>query len=368
MTDVDRDAEGEIDSAYDNGNGSGSPAASVHSSTDDDVHHPGETVPTPVQSADSFSFGRQNTQPPRSFAFPGPAPTPAPFAHPTEGAFLARAPRHRSQTPHRKSPAYEQTLDGPEDMLARVTFQRNTGDFDTTVIDCKIAVANVAPGFVETLNKKPEQYALISIFLGGAQLFEVYGMENLVADITNTIIEARIAEEDDFEVIPLAADDKNPHAPPILEYLPERRTWTIGLWKVSRVKTENGERLRWVLTCFILSDPGVARAFQKATGGADLRPLLTRLLEFARTIDTRWNPHSKHICAYAKPCTTNSEDWEAVRPQCEVPASPTTIQWSRSNPSPPTAATHPGASSAKTTTTSTTAASSSRTAPKPGGG
>ncbi|KAJ7791984.1 hypothetical protein B0H14DRAFT_3160614 [Mycena olivaceomarginata] len=80
-----------------------------------------------------------------------------------------------------------------------------------------------------------------------------------------------------------------------------------------RERGECGGRLLWTLASIILSDSKIAKAFERATGGTDSRPLLVRLLEFARTINTRWNPHSKYRVAYAKPCTNIGVDWEAVR-------------------------------------------------------
>ncbi|KAJ7774301.1 hypothetical protein DFH07DRAFT_767474 [Mycena maculata] len=278
-----------------------------------------------------------------------PPPPPAPFTHPTEASFLSRRPRYRDENPHRKAAAYDPTPAGPEDMLVQVTFQRGMGNFDLPVIDGELAVANVDQGLVKTLNKHRDRFALIAPFLGGAHFLAVYKTDNLIADITNILVDGGLAAKDDFEIIPLTPKKDTEHtpsyAPPftlaiqfqdpearermitaamfpatvdhtfhIFEYNLELRTWTLGLWTVTTGggRPENGARLRWTLTCLILKDPKIGKAFEHATSEGDIHPILVHLLDFARTIDTCWNPHSKQWAAYVKPCTNNSAGWEAV--------------------------------------------------------
>ncbi|KAJ6485450.1 hypothetical protein C8R47DRAFT_1216998 [Mycena vitilis] len=353
---IDLDADGDDDSAF--GVDGVALISPTHATADTQPIHPPPVPPVqrlpPAQptGVGAFVFGNQGPQAPQGFGFTQPPPQPA-FVMPTEAAFLARPPKNRSKNPHRKARLYEETLRGPDDLKTRVTFQRNTEahPFPQIVLDGEIATANVAKGFVATLRKYAHQYALVSVFLGGAQLFDVYGLENLITDMTSVIVDARLATEDDIDFIPLIPEDKDPHplpyAPPfilalrvtdddirdrlfeicnfpssldlvfsIVEYRPDTRTWTISLMKASRGggSVANGKNLRWQVANAILTDPKIARAYERATGGADVRPILVRLLEFARTIDTRYNPHSGHWAVFGQPPVDIScADWEAIK-------------------------------------------------------
>ncbi|KAJ7856097.1 hypothetical protein B0H14DRAFT_2579045 [Mycena olivaceomarginata] len=106
----------------------------------------------------------------------------------------------------------------------------------------------------------------------------------------------------------------------VVSYDPERRTWTIGLWKAlsGAEKPTTGPRLRWAIAEAILTNPAIAKAVERATGAADARPIFDRLLSLARSVDVRFNPHSRHWCAYAKPCTIDAKLWEEVRAAIRV--------------------------------------------------
>ncbi|KAK7034151.1 hypothetical protein R3P38DRAFT_2772254 [Favolaschia claudopus] len=101
----------------------------------------------------------------------------------------------------------------------------------------------------------------------------------------------------------------------IIAFQPDLRTWVIGLWElaVGGGNPKNQERIRWALAELILTNSDIAKAFERATTGLNTDSTFQRLLDFVRTISIRWNPHSKHFCAYAKPCTDDYDDWEAVR-------------------------------------------------------
>jgi uncharacterized membrane protein YgcG len=269
---------------------------------------------------------------------------------PTEARFLARQPTHKAENPHRKARPYEQTLSGPEDVGADVSFQRNDESFDAPVIDCLVALENVEAGFVATLNEAPRDWTLVAFHLGGTQFFEVWGAENLAKAVTDVLTRACLVDEDDVELCVLAANNKrspkNPYGHPcvmamrvpnptiqarlcdigtfpcerdltfaVVSYDPDRRTWTLGLWKAlsGADKPTTGPRLRWEIAEAILTNPAVAKAVERATGAADARPIFDRLLSLARSVDVRFNPHSRHWCAYAKPCTTDAKLWEEVR-------------------------------------------------------
>ncbi|KAJ7300748.1 hypothetical protein DFH08DRAFT_979337 [Mycena albidolilacea] len=244
---------------------------------------------------------------------------------PTEAREEARQPTHKAENPHRKARPYEQTLSGPEDIGADVSFQRNDGSFDAPIIDCLVALENVEAGFVATLNEAPGDWTLVAFHLGGTQFFEVWGTENLAKAVTDVLTHARLVDEDDVELCVLAANNKRspkkPIRPPLLvSYDPDRRTWTLGLWKaLSRAdKPTTGPRLRWAIAEAILTNPVIAKAVERATGAADARPIFDRLLSLARSVDVRFNPHSRHWCAYAKPFTTDAKLWEEVRAAIRV--------------------------------------------------
>ncbi|KAJ7164367.1 hypothetical protein C8R46DRAFT_1099358 [Mycena filopes] len=275
---------------------------------------------------------------------------PLPFVRPTEEAFIARPPRLRGLSPHTKNPAYELPIEGPNDLLVKVTFQPTDGNLDRPVIDGKLAVANIPQTFIDTLNANPDEFALIVPFLGGAAFFKAWGSDKLVAAITTIFVDSGLASADDFEIIYIPADKavggKDLYAPPfvialrtdvlgvidrlcaiatfiatrdlafhVIHYNPEVRTWTLALYKASSREGDesNGRYLRWCLACLILDNAEVRRAYQRATGTSDTRPILTRLLEWACTVHVRWNGHSKHWVAFAMPCAADYEPWEAVR-------------------------------------------------------
>ncbi|KAJ7703774.1 hypothetical protein B0H16DRAFT_1747871 [Mycena metata] len=286
--------------------------------------------------------------PPPRVEEPPRAVRPLPFVHPTEAQFLLRPPVHRSRSPHKKNPIYDLPLTGPDDMPVKVSFQPTEGNLDRPIIGGKLMAAN-PEAFIDTFNKNPDDFGWVTPFLGGRALFEAFGPENLVAAIQNVLFDAGLAGPDDIEVIPLGADKKTPandlYGPPfalalrasdtILEllatiatyiatqdlafhivcYNPGLCTWTLALYTASSMGGDDSNEgyLRWCLAAFILDDMKLRRAFQRATGTADKQPILTRLLDWARTVYVVWNPHSKHWCAYAEPCTPDYEGWESVR-------------------------------------------------------
>ncbi|KAJ7694092.1 hypothetical protein B0H17DRAFT_1132094 [Mycena rosella] len=271
------------------------------------------------------------------------------FIFPDEALFCALPPCNRSRNPHRRNPAFEIPSTGFTDKPARVTFQQSEGNFPRPVIDGKLAAANVPPEFVETLNEYRDDFLLVAPFLDGNHFIEAWGHENLSAGIANVLVNGGIAEPDNFDIIPLVPHEAvrggDLYAPPfvlalkldcpglgdrlvsiatfaatqdlsfyIFEYDPDLRTWTIALFTVTSGggRTKNGNYLRWVMARHILEDPEVRKAFERATGSTDKRHILARLLEFARMLDVVWNPHSRHWCVYAQPCTYDFDDWEAV--------------------------------------------------------
>ncbi|KAJ7708413.1 hypothetical protein B0H16DRAFT_1481373 [Mycena metata] len=274
---------------------------------------------------------------------------PLPFTHPTEALFLARSPLRHFQSPHRKNPAYELPLAGPDDMPVKVSFQPTDGNFDCPVIDGRLAVANVPQAFIDTLNANPDDFGLIVPFLGGSALIAAYGNDNLVAAISNVVLDAGLVGPNDIEVIPIDAakpgSRNDLYAPPfvlalrasdtvlgrlatvatfianadlafhVIRYNSGLRTWTVALYTASSMggHKSNGGYLRWCVACLILDNADVRRAFQRATGTADRRPIQTRLLDWARTVYVTWNEHSKHWCVYAEPCTPDFDGWESVR-------------------------------------------------------
>ncbi|KAJ7495548.1 hypothetical protein FB451DRAFT_1164276 [Mycena latifolia] len=283
-------------------------------------------------------------------------PTPPPviirdnFTYPTEEAFLRRPPRLKNLNPHRKNATYDLPLADARNQPVRVTFQHDQGKFPRPVIDGDLAVAGIPDDFVETLCNSPDSIALIVPFLGGRHLVESWGHPNLITAITNVLADSGVADRDNFKVIPITPDKPGRagdlYSPPfvlairltipglidyltaiatfirdcdlafhIIEYNPHLRTWTVALFTASfgEGSTENAGYLRWSMACHVLDAPAVRTAFERATGGADQHPINVRLLEFTRTIDVRYNPHSKHWCVYARPCTDNFDDWEAVR-------------------------------------------------------
>ncbi|KAJ7743812.1 hypothetical protein B0H16DRAFT_1463483 [Mycena metata] len=201
--------------------------------------------------------------------------------------------------------------------------------------------------FIDTFNKNPDDFGWVTPFLGGRALFEAFGPENLVAAIQNVLFDPGLAGPDDIEVIPLGADKKTPandlYGPPfalalrandtilellatiatyiatqdlafhIVRYNPGLCTWTLALYTASSMGGDDSNEgyLRWCLAAFIFDDMKLQHAFQRATGTADKRPILTRLLDWARTVYVVWNPYSKHWCAYAEPCTPDYKGWES---------------------------------------------------------
>ncbi|KAF7361590.1 hypothetical protein MSAN_01193100 [Mycena sanguinolenta] len=274
---------------------------------------------------------------------------PQPPSMPSETRFLARAPQGRGRNPHRKARKYEEILAGPEDLIAEVTFQRNTGAFDAPVIDCEIALANVVDEFVDTMTHSPEEWALVSFHHGGTSHFEAWGLRELKNAVTNTLAGGRMADPEEFELIALTAKDTKstgPYGSPFVMAAriadPEtcerlcaigtypvdddltfaivpldmsRRTWTIGIWRSSNDdgNDRTAARFRWSIAEKILTDASIAKAVERATGGTDNRPIFSRLLDLARTVDVRYNRHSGHWVAYAEPSTTDSRKWEGIR-------------------------------------------------------
>jgi hypothetical protein len=246
----------------------------------------------------------------------------------TEACFLARQPTHKAENPHCKACPYKQTLSGPEDVGADVSFQRNDASFDTPVIDCLVALENVEAGFFTTLNEAPGDWTLVAFHLGGTQFFKVWGAENLAKAVTDVLTCTCLVEEDKIELCVLTANNKcspkNPYGHPcvmamrvlsptiqarlcdigtfpcerdltfaVMSYDPDRCTWTLGLWKaLSRAdKLMTGPRLHWAIAEAILTNPAIAKAVERATGAADTRPIFDRLLSLARSVDICFNPH-----------------------------------------------------------------------------
>ncbi|KAK7029166.1 hypothetical protein R3P38DRAFT_2775746 [Favolaschia claudopus] len=182
----------------------------------------------------------------------------------------------------RKLKLFDQIVTNTGDLFLstpRVTFQKNLGSFDTIVIDGKNAFANVPQDFIDNMKKNPAEFALIIPFLGGPHLFAIYGDENPVSDISNVIYDAGLAAEDSLEILPIAPDKERIHT-----------------YMARGGNPKNGNRFRWALAELIMTNSDIARAFERATGGLNAPPR-----------------HSKHWCAYAKPCTDEYEGWEAVR-------------------------------------------------------
>ncbi|KAJ7738922.1 hypothetical protein B0H16DRAFT_1729606 [Mycena metata] len=109
---------------------------------------------------------------------------PLPYSRPTEAGFLAVPPKTRG-SPHKKNPAYDLPLAGPDDMPVRVSFQPTQGNLDRPVLDGHLLVANVAEKYIATLNKNPDEFGIIAPFLGGSELYAAYGPANLVTAITH---------------------------------------------------------------------------------------------------------------------------------------------------------------------------------------
>ncbi|KAK6968868.1 hypothetical protein R3P38DRAFT_3321575 [Favolaschia claudopus] len=248
--------------------------------------------------------GKQVVPPPRE----DPSP-PRPFSIPSEARFLARFPTHQAENPHRKLKLFDQIVTNTGDLFLstpRVTFQKNLGSFDTIVIDGKNAFANVPQDFIDNMKKNPAEFALIIPFLGGPHLFAIYGDENPVSDISNVIYDAGLAAEDSLEILPIAPDKERIHTYMALLNAPAytvERLCEIGLFPhdadllaAGGGNPKNGNRFRWALAELIMTNSDIARAFERATGGLNAPPR-----------------HSKHWCAYAKPCTDEYEGWEAVR-------------------------------------------------------
>lgn len=253
-----------------------------------------------------------------------------------------------TRTPTEKNTAYDVPLVGPDDMPVRPTFKRTK--YDRPIIDGNLVTKGFPPSFVETLVNNPERYGLVVPILGGATFLVRFGEDNLVDAINQVVVGAGLANEEDFEIKVIAAHDdnnsRNPHAAPIalvievkveglldaleaiatfscegdlafhvIRYRPELRTWSVALFTATSGggSAANGENLRWVMANHIVTDPDVRRAFERARVDADQRSTLVRLIEFAESVDTCWNPHSKQWCVYAKPCSPYYPDWEAVR-------------------------------------------------------
>ncbi|KAJ7711388.1 hypothetical protein B0H16DRAFT_1745208 [Mycena metata] len=306
----------------------------------------GQPQPTRVPPEGEGANGASNNQGEEELAR---VIRPLPFTHPTEALFLARSPLRHFQSPHRKNPAYELPLAGPDDMPVKVSFQPTDGNLDCPVIDGRLAVTNVSQAFIDTLNANPDDFGLIVPFLGGSALIAAYGNDNLVAAISNVVLDAGLVGPNDIQVIPIDAakpgSRNDLYAPPfvlalrasdailgrlatvatfvanadlafhVIRYNAGLRTWTVALYTVSSMgrHKSNGGYLRWCVVCLILDNADVRRAFQRATGTADRRPIQTRLLDWARTVYVTWNEHSKHWCVYAEPCTPDFDGWESVR-------------------------------------------------------
>ncbi|KAJ7768503.1 hypothetical protein B0H16DRAFT_1453194 [Mycena metata] len=309
---------------------------------DQDSANPSNTGNGAGNTADNGGDGDGGGGPPPRVEVPR-VILPIPYTRPTEAAFLARPPKTRG-SPHRKNPAYDLPLAGPDDMPVRVSFQPTEGNLDRPVIDGWLAVTNVPTAFISTLDENPDEFGVIIPFLGGCDLIAAHGPANLVTSIVNVLTDAGLMSPDDLEVIPLDADKppskKDPYAAPwilvriatfiadrdlafhIIRYNPGLRTWTVALYTVSSMggHDSNAKHLRWLVAELILNNKEVRRAYQRAAGTGDSRNILSRLLDFARTVHVVWNEHSKHWCVYAEPCAPDYAGWESVRIQmCAIP-------------------------------------------------
>ncbi|KAJ7797720.1 hypothetical protein B0H14DRAFT_2618693 [Mycena olivaceomarginata] len=151
-----------------------------------------------------------SAQPPRPpFAFGDKNPgaqlmSSPPTEMPTEARFLACQPTHKAENPHRKARPYEQTLSGPEDV------GRTSPSKEMTERRAWLR---------RTLSETPEDWTLVAFHLGGTQMFEAWGAENLAKAVSNVLTRARLADEDDIELFVLAAANnkrspKNPYGHP----------------------------------------------------------------------------------------------------------------------------------------------------------
>ncbi|KAJ7172879.1 hypothetical protein C8R43DRAFT_1119711 [Mycena crocata] len=307
---------------------------------------PRGNVPPPPGGAGGAGGGRRSATP-ANFPVNANPPKNSVLYLPPMASFLLIPPRFESQSPHKKNTPYTLPTHDAAGNRVRAVFKQAT--YWLPVMDGELITDNVNGDFVATMTEHPEEWGIIVPYLAGATFMQRWTPKNLAAAISNVFIDAGLAQADDFDVAPQLPvkppASKDDYAAPhmlglhveneetlitlariatfvhdrdltfhVIRHVPGRRTWTLALYTVTMGggRERNGEYLRWELACLVLDNADVRQAFERANAPGT-RSTIERLVEFAQSIFVRWNPHSEHWCAYARPCTPEYIDWEAIR-------------------------------------------------------
>ncbi|KAJ7150053.1 hypothetical protein C8R43DRAFT_1128113 [Mycena crocata] len=341
------DHEGSDDDLYKDKGDTGQTQGTQGDERPDQVEPPPHDPVPPHRSGARRGGGRHRSATPAAFpAIVNPPKNSTLYLAP-KGSFLLIPPRFEFQSPHKKNTPYTLPTHDAAGNRVRAAFKQAT--YWLPVMDGELVTTNISPDFVATMTEHSDKWAILVPYLMGPTFMRRWTPKNVAAAISNVFIDSGLAQAGDFDVAPqvpvkppAAKDDyAAPHmlalhvedeetlnvltriatfvrdrdlAFHVIRHVPGRRTWTIALYTVTMGggRERNGEYLRWELACLVLDNADVRRAFERANApGA--RSTIERLVEFAQSIFVRWNPHSEHWCAYAKPCTPEYADWEAIR-------------------------------------------------------
>ncbi|KAF7358975.1 hypothetical protein MSAN_01237900 [Mycena sanguinolenta] len=280
-------------------------------------------TPNPHLNATPTSTGAQTLAPMPTAPHQRLPLAPPPRCPMTETLYIALPPKDQSTNPHRKLRDYDPISTGPEGLEARISFQMNLSPFDAVVLDVEHELRNVDPKFLTQMDRNPDQWTLISFFLGGSLFFELWKPDLLIEEVTKVLVDAQLAEADDIEILPLPLlnEEKDPYGTSVMAMRVTDREVRTSLVDINLFACDldltfaivKYDKTAKTWTLAIMNNGMVAKMVERATSGRDNRPLTERLEDFARTVTVRFFPASKHWAAYAKPLTTNSSRWEDVR-------------------------------------------------------
>ncbi|KAJ7610552.1 hypothetical protein DFH06DRAFT_1308682 [Mycena polygramma] len=263
-------------------------------------------------------------------------------------------PTHRNLNPHTlvaAEPADAQPT-GPADLTAAKR-QRNEGGFLATVIALHKCLKNANPSIASEILRRPRDFLILPIINGGRVAFE--RVPDII-DVMQDVI-SKEASADEIEIHALGRDDPSfgmgagnsaSYAGPFAAFAeikspaaatrvlaigtyghdsdvsfsvqradPATIPWVVSMHKASVPKTEQAQAaackgLRGALAAKILRTPALRILFDQSCPASDTRNLDVRLIEWVRSIESRYDPLMDAFITYMRPCTKDAVVQEGI--------------------------------------------------------
>ncbi|KAJ6594352.1 hypothetical protein B0H19DRAFT_1056660 [Mycena capillaripes] len=277
-------------------------------------------------------------------------PTPAFEGFPTASEFKKNPLTAEAENPHKKLPAFEPS--SPEESLATLHIQANTGEWDDTVIAYPKLIENLSDKAVAGIEENPDLHLLALPFLSGTYFYKTY---TAAAADTRTALTSIAGPGMLIVAAPTAKDPKygipndkyTPQGPMIvrvatskmrvkLEHyplVPVTKSLAVQLFNVEKAKAarswctallecnvpgddiEIGNALRWGTGSALWTTPKLRELIVRGTQPGATLSANARVLEVARTVSVRYvaNASSPFWAVYMKPCTMDYKLWEGIR-------------------------------------------------------